>query len=215
LSLGNLVAEAFSLEYATMIFRALVATLLLLIGFPVLGDSRRVVLQSTSSDCGPAALATLLTHYHKVSASEREIIRLTGIDKRTGTSLTALREASAAKGCTAESFRMNFDTLMQQVTTFRQPVIVRTLNPEPHFSLFLGGRKDLVYLADPASGNIAISRTAFLQRWLPRGSREGYVLVVAGPAPDQSAAVRTWVIREIERQQTSVHGWQPVPVLHR
>jgi len=182
---------------------------------PAHADSRGLVLQSTSSDCGPAALATLLTHYHRIPASEREIMRLTGVDKKTGTSLTALGEAAATKGCAAQTFRMNFAMLAEQIASFGQPVIVRTLNPEPHFSLFLGSKGEVVYLSDPASGNIALSKAAFLRRWLIAGSSEGYVFVVAGPETGHAAAVRAWVVKEIDRQQWRARTWQPAVQFRR
>jgi predicted double-glycine peptidase len=182
---------------------------------PAHGDSRRVVLQSTSSDCGPAALATLLTHYHRIVTTEREIMRLTGVDKQTGTSLSALREAAAVKGCSAQTFRMSFELLAEQIAGFGQPVIVRTLNPEPHFSLCLGTKGDLVYLSDPAVGNVAIGKAAFLRRWLPAGSSEGYVFVVAGPQAEHAASVRKWVMNEIERQQWRARTWRPAAQFRR
>ena len=49
----------------------------------------------------------------------------------------------------------------------RAPVIVPVnLQGYPHFVVFRGGTSDSVLLADPAFGNITISRTKFLNGWI-------------------------------------------------
>src|SRR5687767_10292311 len=77
---------------------------------PVWADNRYVITQSTPSDCGPAALATLLNFYCDVPTSEAEMARLTGVT-RSGTTLLKLQQAVEAKGGTADSFRMTLPTL--------------------------------------------------------------------------------------------------------
>lgn len=148
----------------------------------VWADTRHVVTQSRSTDCGPAALATLLNYYLDVPASEDEVLRASDYRRDRGTSLLGLEKAATDKGCAAGSFLMDFVTLHQQMATYPTPVIVRTLNPEPHFSVLLGFDADYVYLADPGAGNIVLTRDAFLKRWyLPGGARQGFVFVAAAP----------------------------------
>lgn len=159
----------------------LLLSLLVSIGFahPARADSARLITQSTSSDCGPAALATLLTYYLDIPATEAEMMKLAHANPETGTSLKGLEEAAALKNCGADSFRMTFDLLKKQLESYPAPVIVRTLQPEPHFSLVLAVRGDEIALADPAVGNIWLSRRAFLRRWLVPGANDGYVFIAA------------------------------------
>ncbi len=147
---------------------------------PVWGDAARLITQSTSSDCGPAALATLLTFYLDTPASESEMMRLAKSTPATGTSLLGLQEATAQKSCAAESFRMDFATLRAQMAAYPTPVIVRLLLPEPHFVIVLAVG-DEIAISDPASGHQWITQKAFLKRWLVPGAKEGYVFVAARP----------------------------------
>ncbi len=144
-------------------------------------DNARLIRQSTSSDCGPAALATLLSFYLDVPASEQEMMRLAQSNPKTGTSLRGLESAALAKGCDADSFRMDFATLQAQIKQFKTPVVVRMLNPEPHFAVVLEAENGEIGLADPAVGNILLTRKAFLKRWLIPGAKDGYVFVAAMP----------------------------------
>jgi ABC-type bacteriocin/lantibiotic exporter with double-glycine peptidase domain len=146
-------------------------------------DTRWVVTQSTSSDCGPAALATLLKYYLDVPTSEREMEELTGVKTGVGTTFLKLQEAAEKKGCSAEAFRMNWETLQQQMRTYPAPMIVRLLLPQPHFVVLLGIEGDNVFLADPAQGNLILRKDAFLPRWyyVNAAQPEGFVFIATGP----------------------------------
>lgn len=144
-------------------------------------DTRNLVTQSTPTDCGPAALATLLRFYLDVPAGEEEIMRLAKYRAERGTTLLGLEGAANAKGCAADSFLMSWPTLREQMATFPAPVVVRLLNPEPHFVLLLAIENGRVFLADPANGNVALSRDAFLRRWYAPEGAEGFVFITAAP----------------------------------
>ncbi len=170
-------------------------------------DNARLIRQSTSSDCGPAALATLLTFYLDVPANEAEMMRLANANPTTGTSLRGLESAALAKGCDADSFRMDFAMLQAQLKEFGTPVVVRMLNPEPHFAVVLDAGNQEIGLADPAVGNILMSRKAFLKRWLIPGAKDGYVFVAARPDgyvnASQLAAARRDLARVRRALQTT------------
>lgn len=151
-----------------------------LLAVPVWAHAPRLITQSTSSDCGPAALATLLTFYLGTPVSESEMMRLAKATPKTGTSLLGLQQASALKGCDAESFRMDFATLQNQLAAYPTPVIVRLLLPEPHFVVLLKVG-DEIAISDPASSHQWMTQKAFLDRWLIPGTKEGYVFVAARP----------------------------------
>lgn len=170
------------------------AAALLLCCFSSMGgaaaDTRGVVTQSTPTDCGPAALATLLRFYLNVPVSEAEMMRLCQYQPERGTTLLGLEAGATAKKCAAGSFLMTWPTLKEQITTFPTPVIVRLLNPEPHFVVLLAIEDKRVFLADPGVGNIVLTRDAFLKRWYAPQSAEGFVFIVAGPGEAQNASPR-------------------------
>lgn len=153
---------------------------IILFALPVWARASRLITQSTSSDCGPAALATLLTFYLDTPASESEMMRLAKSTPATGTSLLGLQDATEQKGCDAESFRMDFATLQNQMAAYPTPVIVRLLLPEPHFVIVLA-IGDEIAISDPASNHQWMTQKAFLKRWLIPGTKEGYVFLAARP----------------------------------
>jgi predicted double-glycine peptidase len=169
---------------------------LLTLAFRVHAAPKDMVLQSTPSDCGPAALATLLDRYLAVPTTEEELVKLTNTRPKFGTTLMELEKAATEKGCAADSFRMNWKTLQEQVKSFPTPFIVRTLNPEPHFAVLLGIENGNIYLADPAAGHIMMSERAFLKRWLLPVVNEGYVFIAAGPEGFVDHERRTRVLND-------------------
>ena len=186
---------------------------------PVHADTRFLDTQSTASDCGPAALSTLLTHYLNVPTTEAEMVKLTGALPGIGTTFIAMEEAAKAKGCAADGFRMTYDTLREQLRVFPSPVIVRTLNPQPHFMVVLSLDNENVYLADPASGNIVLRKEAFVKRWLIPASLneakpEGYVFVAAGPTPHNEAN-RRQIVQGLKQQLVNLRSIQAVPAFRR
>jgi ABC-type bacteriocin/lantibiotic exporter with double-glycine peptidase domain len=200
---------------AAILFLAMFAAIL-----PARADSRFVDTQSTESDCGPAALSTLLTYYLDVPTTEREMVKLTGARPEIGTTFLAMEAAAKAKGCAADGFRMTFDTLREQLRAYPTPVIVRMLMPEPHFMVVLAIDHEYVYLADPAVGNIVLRTDAFLKRWIIPASAnqpgaEGYVFVAAGPA-EYNDANRLKIVQGLAQQLRNLRVIrQPLPAFRR
>src|SRR4051812_26496934 len=93
---------------------SLLAVTLAVLAAVVRADNRNLIVQTTSSDCGPAALATLLHYYFLIPATEKEMVTLTGATPALGTTLLGLEKAARAKGCAADSFRMDYATLQEQ-----------------------------------------------------------------------------------------------------
>jgi hypothetical protein len=170
-------------------------------------NTRYLITQAGASDCGPTALATLLHYYLDVPTTEEEMIRLTKPHPETGTSFLGLEQAAVAKGCAADGFRMSYETLQEQLTTYPTPVIVRTLNPEPHFSVLLAVGKDYVYLADPALGNTLLRKHVFLRQWYIPKTEEGFVFIVTGPDSQVNEKRRSHVLQELDRQ---LHGLKSI-----
>lgn len=181
---------------------------------PVRANDRYLIKQSTNSDCGPAALATLLNYYLDIPSTESEIARLSEANQY-GTTLVGLEQAVSAKGAGADSFRMNLKTLKSQMSSYPAPVLVRLLLPEPHFVLLLDSDKKNMLISDPASGNIVMTEKAFLKRWLIRGIDEGYVLIASREDERVNLAHRNEVIAELQRQQQILSNKRPAPVMRR
>jgi predicted double-glycine peptidase len=193
---------------------------------PAHADKRFLVTQSSGSDCGPAALATLLTYYFDIPSGEAEIAALSHANQ-FGTTLLGLEQATQAKGGGAQSFRMDFPTLHRQLDSYPAPVLVRLLLPEPHFVLVLGIDENSVMLSDPASGNVAMPHKAFLWRWLiPQAKstykeknkqqvEEGYVLIAARPDGKTSKSHLDEVLREMRLQKRILKTQKTAPVMRR
>lgn len=166
-----------------------------------------MVLQSTSFDCGPAALATLLDKYLGVPTTEQEMVKLTGADPKDGTTLLQMEKAVKTKGGDSNSYRMDWKTLQEQVTSFPVPVIVRMLNPEPHFVVLMGIEKDTVYLADPGAGFLLMSEKDFTKRWLLPVLNTGYVFIAVGPEGTVNEARRKRVLTRLAKQRATLQNW--------
>ena len=193
-------------------------------------NDRYLIKQTTGYDCGPAALATLLTHYLDVPSQEMEIAVLSSANQY-GTTLLGLELATQAKGSGAQSFRMDFGTLRRQLDAYPAPVLVRLLLPQPHFVLVLGIEEDMVLMADPASGNIMMPHKSFLERWLIPGNgleknatgqreskapnREGYVLIAARADGRTNTARRDEIVSQLRRQRQLLKSQQVGPLLRR
>jgi uncharacterized protein len=171
-------------------------------------NTRYLITQSGRYDCGPAALATLLHFYLNVPIAEDEAIRLTKVRWGSGTTMLGLEEAATAKGCAAGSFRMDYQTLQNQLATYPMPVIVRMQNPELHFSVLLGKHGDSLFLADPAMGNIILSEDAFMRRWLIPNTKEGFVFIAMGPVTADDNH-RLQIVRELSQQLRNLKTIRP------
>ncbi len=167
-----------------------------------------IVLQSTSSDCGPAALATLLKVYLGIPTTEAEMVTLTKSKPQFGTTLLELELAATQKGCQADSFRMDWKTLQAQLASYPLPLIVRTQNPEPHFSVLLAVKDGTVYMADPATGHVMLSEKAFLKRWLVPKEDTGYAFIAIGSEGYINQDKHTQVLKRLFKQTQNLQSLQ-------
>jgi len=123
-----------------------------------------IVMATTSYNCGPATLATVLNNMG-INATEEELASLAGTNE-TGTTMYGLVQAAQAKGLIAKGMRLSVDQLRPN------NIVVLTVNGENHFSIIKNITNSTVYLADTDLGNINMTLENFTAVY------SGYALVV-------------------------------------
>ena len=132
-----------------------------------------VVLQQWDLSCAAAALATVLRYQHGEPVTERQVAlgmigRMEYLENpellrlRQGFSLLDMKRYAERLGYRGIGLgQMAFEDLLANA-----PAIVPTqLRGYPHFVVFRGATAREVLLADPAFGNLAMSREKFLAAW--------------------------------------------------
>ena len=152
--------------------------------------NQNLVLQQWELSCAAAALATILRYQHGVPVTERSVA-LGLIDRqeylanpdlvrlRQGFSLLDLKRYADAIGYEG----IGLGQLKLPDLFDRAPIIVPVnLQGFPHFVVFRGGTANSVLLADPAFGNITMSKDKFLNGWIYYKDigRVGFVVTRAG-----------------------------------
>lgn len=157
-----------------------------------------VVIQSDWATCGPAAVATLLSHFFGMPATEDEIAGLAtaylpeGHDPQvTGYTLGSLKAALEALGLVSEGYRMELGVLLSYQERVGLPVLVHLDLPQPHFAVLVAARQGRLLMADPSWGMRVEATDAFALSW------SGFVLVTL-PPPEALAATRERTRRTLE-----------------
>lgn len=112
-----------------------------------------MVMQSTSYNCGPAALATVLNNLG-INVTEQELAILAGTDE-SGTTMYGLVQATRAKGINATGRRLTVNELEKNSI----PVLV--INGVVHYSVVNEITRYSVKLADPSLGNVMMPKIEF------------------------------------------------------
>lgn len=112
-----------------------------------------IVMQSTSYNCGPAALATVLQGMG-ISCSEYELAQIAGTDE-TGTTMYGLMRAAIKKGLDARGMRVKLDNLDSN------NIVFLNIDGKFHYSVIGQINENTVILADPALGKIEITKNYF------------------------------------------------------
>lgn len=135
-----------------------------------------VYLQSTSSSCGPAALATLLL-IHKIPATEQEMATLCYATQLWGTSLLRIAGALQHKVqnllCSVDFIKCDW----QHLSKLSQPCIVDTRFSKyvNHVVVLMHMDSKQVVLGDPLQGRVIWSKEKFLHKWT------GYAIILSEP----------------------------------
>lgn len=112
-----------------------------------------VVMQSTSYNCGPAALATVLNNLG-INATEQELAILAGTDE-SGTTMYGLVQAARAKGVNATGIKLSVNELK------KNDIVVLIINETVHYSVIYKVTYYSVKLSDPSLGNIIMPKKEF------------------------------------------------------
>ena len=152
---------------------------------PTLGTFRQLryqttVGQTTDFTCGPAALATLLTHYYGSPVTE-QIADMNSRGKQVteGLTLLSLKTALSAEQISSTGYKLNL-TQLRKVMEAGLPVVANVQYPKGHYYLILGLDDENVLLADPSWGVRSQPIANFLNAW------NGVVLV---PQPNEAQAI--------------------------
>lgn len=131
--------------------------------------NRGVVRQHYDYSCGSAALTTLLTYFLGLELDEQRVMNglLTYGQKekiiaRRGFSLADMKRFVSAIGYKSGGFRAEFSDL-EELT---QPAILRIVHGDfTHFVVLRDIVDGRVFIADPAFGNLTLTKEGFLKVW--------------------------------------------------
>lgn len=175
---------------------------------PTLGTFRQLryqttVGQTTDFTCGPAALATLLTHYYgspvtEQMFTERAIADMNSRGKQVteGLTLLSLKTALSAEQISSTGYKLDL-TQLRKVMEAGLPVVANVQYPKGHYYLILGLDDENVLLADPSWGVRSQPIANFLNAW-------NGVVLVPQPSDTQAELARRQVSQQMTKYQERI-----------
>ncbi len=151
--------------------------------FAVNIDTTGITMQSTSYNCGPAALATVLNNLG-INTTEQELASLARTDKY-GTTMYGLMQAAQVKGLKTVGMKLSLDKLK------KNDIVFLNISGNTHYSVIREVANESVKLADPSLGNIEIPKYEFKKVY------SGNALVI-------SDAMENLSLYNIEEQNSTV-----------
>ncbi|TFW19738.1 peptidase C39 family protein [Massilia arenosa] len=149
---------------------------------------KHIVHQAYDYSCGSAALVTILNYHLGIKVSEQDSMEgmmdkgeKDKIIARRGFSLLDMKRYVASLGVQSAGFKAE----MKDLEELKDPAIVPIdYAGFKHFVVFRGVRDGLVFVADPAMGNITFSVTEFATLW------DGNTLFLVYPPKDKPAVAQ-------------------------
>jgi ABC-type bacteriocin/lantibiotic exporter with double-glycine peptidase domain len=138
-----------------------------------LGTDRRE-LQSDPADCGPAALATLLTHFFNDRVDQDSVRRQLRLESSGECTLGSLRGFLERRGYDVECGRTDLKRAFSSLARFKTPILMHLIIGPGHAVLLLGRFEGTAILWDPAIGPERMSLSELGEKW------SGYGLQVFG-----------------------------------
>ena len=136
-----------------------------------------IVMSSTTSNCGPASLATVLQKM-SINVSQDVLAAIAGTDEN-GTTMYGLAQAAQLSGVFVKGLKLTVNEL--------KPENMAYLNIEGtgHYSVITSVNGSIVYLADTDLGNINMTYANFTAAYIQNTvSGYGYALVVTNNSSD-------------------------------
>lgn len=136
---------------------------------------QNVVKQQLDYSCGPASVATILSHYYTHQTTEQEIILK--LNQWSAASFADITRVLPEYGYKGVGIALNAEKLRK----IKMPAIVYLRhNNQDHFSVLKGVNDDNVYLADPSWGNVRFRWSRFLSMWETREdeAQKGKILLI-------------------------------------
>ncbi|MFT3825908.1 MAG: peptidase domain-containing ABC transporter [Chitinophagaceae bacterium] len=134
--------------------------------------------QPDSMDCGPTCLRMVAKHYGK-SISLQTLREKSQIGKE-GVNLLGISDAAESIGFRTHSVKLSYELLTTEALL---PAILHWR--QNHFVVLHKTKRDKLFIVDPASGPITLTKNEFIRNWISdqsEGRGEGVALLLE-PAP--------------------------------
>ena len=136
-----------------------------------LTNTTGIVMSNTTSNCGPASLATVLQNL-SINVSQDMLAVDAGTDEN-GTTIYGLAQAAQKQGLIVKGLKLKVNELKLW------NIVYLTIDNRGHYSIVTSISNTMVYLADSDSGNINMTLADFTETYIQNKTSEyGYALVI-------------------------------------
>ena len=161
--------------------------------------------QKSTSSCGTASLATLLSDFYGMEIEENKIIDLIlpyleeekeklkkGEIPEGGVSMLDIKKVSEKLGIPAKGYKLPKKSFISLLERLKSPVIIHLSKPNEHFVLAIDSIGKQVIIGDPSWGIRLFSRKELSKKW------EGLMLAFA--VSNSHTEKASTVIRSLKNQ---------------
>lgn len=162
-----------------------------------------IVMSNTTSNCGPASLATVLQNLN-INISQ-DVLAATAETDDNGTTMYGLAQAAKQQGMTAKGLKLTVNELKPW------NIVYLTIDNKGHYSIITSITDMTVYLADSDSGNINMTLTDFTAAYVQNKTNGyGYALVITNDSTNfQLCNNNTLIDNEMKSIKGTGQGWYP------
>lgn len=172
----------------------------------------RIVKQDKDFSCGAASLATLLNGYYGQNVTEDALLE--AMDKGDGrASFDDMARALPRFGFRAQGIAASWEQLIR----LKMPVVVYVKHrKDDHFAVLRGINSEMVWLADPSTGNRTYSKEQFLALWQTRAGGDNPTLagkfLAVLPLSTDTLAAKDYFTKAPHRQSAAATQQLRIPV---
>ena len=143
----------------------------------VVVNTTGIVMSNTTSNCGPASLATVLQNL-SINVSQ-DVLAADAETDHNGTTMYGLAQAAQKQGLIAKGLKLKVNELKPWNIVY----LIR--DNRGHYSIVTSINKTIVYLEDSDSGNINMTLTDFIEAYIQNKTSEyGYALIITNDSSD-------------------------------